>query len=57
MRTGQLIILIVSLYWGIYLRFTNPQLTESQLFLNNWQLIFPLFIGFGIEYFRRKKLL
>ena len=42
---GFLITIGISIYWGMIYRFQNPQLTETQLFLNRWYLIIPALFG------------
>lgn len=42
---GVMLVLGSGVYWTIIYRFQNPHLTESQLFLDKWWLIFPMIIG------------
>lgn len=39
------IVFTVTIFFPVYYRFTHPQLTETQLFLKLWWIIFTLTIS------------
>ena len=42
---GTILMTGTTIYWGLIYRFANPHLTETQLFLAKWWLIFPVALG------------
>jgi len=42
------LLIIASFIYGLDYRFQNPELTETQLFIKTWPLIFPLSIGYFV---------
>lgn len=50
-----LLMLIPLVYWTTIYRFQNPTLTETQLFLGRWYLLFPIGLGMAL-YFWLKRL-
>jgi len=35
---------IISIYWGVFLRFTNMELSETELFVEYWYLLIPFML-------------